>query len=102
MYSGLHDLDIYRYGTALNKWVEYMLAGKPIIGAFNGYRTLINESGCGVFVDCDDYEAVAQEALKYSRMQPEVLEEIGKRGKKWIIENRTFDKVAEIYESTFN
>ena len=102
LYSGLNDLDLYRYGTALNKWVEYMLAAKPVVCAYNGYQTLINEADCGVFVNSDDFQTLSKEILNYSKKSNEELEEIGERGQKWIINNRTFDKVAEIYESTFN
>lgn len=101
LYSGLNDLEIYHYGTALNKWVEYMLAGKPIVSAFSGYQTLLNEADCGIFVKSEDYEGLSKAIMTYKNMSKADIEAAGARGKKWIIERRTFDKVAEIYESAF-
>ncbi len=34
----------------MNKVVEYMLAGKPIIASYTGYPSMINEAECGYFV----------------------------------------------------
>src|SRR5690606_30827097 len=38
------------YGLSRNKWIDYMMAGKPIICAFEGYQSMINEAQSGTFV----------------------------------------------------
>ena len=37
-----------------------MLAGKPIVSAFSGYQTLLNESKCGLFVKSEDFNGLAK------------------------------------------
>ncbi len=102
LYSGLNDLDIYHNGTALNKWVEYMLAGKPIVSAFSGYQSLVNESNCGTFVRSKDVKGLVRAIENYSKMPSKELVEIGARGRTWILERRTFDKIADAYIEVFN
>ena len=48
----------------MNKVVEYMLAGKPILASYSGHPSMINEAACGTFIDTDA-PTVIKEKLKY-------------------------------------
>ena len=50
LYFATHPSEVWNYGQSLNKLVEYMLAGKPVIGSYTGYQSMLNEANCGVFV----------------------------------------------------
>ena len=101
LWCGLPNLNLYRFGSALNKWIDYMTASKPIITSYSGYKTMINEAGCGSFVDSENVNQLVKELKIYSGYSKETLRVMGINGKKWLLENRTFDKIAECYEECF-
>lgn len=79
-----------------------MLSGRPIIVSYTGYVSMINEANCGLVVPAEDVEALKNALQSYLFMSNDQLNEIGLRGKKYIIENRTFDKLALSYSELFN
>ncbi len=95
------EKDIYKYGVSPNKWIDYMYAAKPLIVPFNGYRNIINEAECGEFIDTDNPELLAKTIIKYSKMSKEGLQKIGKRGKKYLEENLTYEKLSDKYIELF-
>tara|TARA_Y100000996_G_scaffold415532_1_gene410880 strand:+ start:5556 stop:6761 length:1206 start_codon:yes stop_codon:yes gene_type:complete len=92
---------IGRYGISRNKWIDYMVASKPIICFYEGYKSILNEANCGEFVKYGDIKALKKIILKYSIMSDSELKKIGNRGKDFLLENRTFDKLALNYQSHF-
>ncbi len=97
LYFSTHDSKIWDYGQSLNKLVDYMLSGKPIIGSYNGYKTMINESGCGEYIMPYDSLALVKTILKYQNMSYEERINIGGKGKKWILKNRSYDKLSDYF-----
>ncbi|MEO7048990.1 MAG: glycosyltransferase family 4 protein [Ferruginibacter sp.] len=89
--------ELARFGLSRNKWIDYMHAAKPIICSYSGFQSMINEAKSGAFVEYGNAEALAEEILKYSKMHQNQLKEIGENGKKFLIENRTFDRLAAKY-----
>jgi len=96
------DKSIYDYGVSPNKWIDYMYAAKPIIVAYNGYKNIINEAECGEFIDTDNPELLAKTIVKYSKMSKAELQEIGERGKKYLEDNLTYEKLSDRYIELFN
>ena len=94
LYFSTHDSEIWKYGQSLNKLVEYMLSGKPIIGSYNGYETMINESNCGEFLKPYDEKSIIEAILRYKNMNHYERREIGLRGKKWVLKHRSYNKLA--------
>ena len=35
------------FGVSSNKWIDYMYSAKPVIISYSGYKSLINDPGCG-------------------------------------------------------
>ncbi len=95
LYFSTHDSEIWKYGQSLNKLVEYMLSGKPIIGSYNGYETMINESNCGEFLKPYDEKAIIEAIFRYKKMNNEERQEIGLRGKKWALKHRSYKKLSK-------
>ena len=92
---------IWEYGQSMNKVVEYMLAGKPIIATYNGYPSMINESNCGVFIKPTEGESI-EEGIKTALLQlvnidSNEREEMGKRGQDWIKSRRSYSYLAKQY-----
>ena len=101
LYFSVQNSKVWRYGLSLNKVIDYMMAGKPIIASYNGYHSMINEARCGSFVPSEDIQALKQAICRYSKMAKDQLELIGKRGKEWLIKNRAYDKLALEYWKLF-
>jgi glycosyltransferase involved in cell wall biosynthesis len=101
LYFSVEDSKVWRYGLSLNKLVDYMIAGKPIVASYSGYPSMVNEAQCGIFVPAKDVQALAMAIRAYEQLPKEQLESIGKRGKEWLLKNRTWDKIALQYRKLF-
>jgi glycosyltransferase involved in cell wall biosynthesis len=101
----LHDsvmpVNLYSYGLSRNKWMDYMLSGKPMVVSYSGHVSLINEAGCGIVVPAGDPERLAAAILEYYYMDRRQLEETGRKGREFVLENRTFAKLAADYRKIF-
>ena len=97
----LRKSDLYRYGTSPHKLTDYMYAEKPIIASYSGYPFLINEAKCGEFVPAEDANALAVKILEYSKKSKEELDEMGKRGREFLLKNRRFKDLAVKYAKLF-
>lgn len=92
---------IWNYGQSLNKVIEYMTAGKPILALYYGYQSMINEADCGFFItpgpDQSAETAIEATLIEISNMTKNELKEIGQRGKTWITKNRSYSVLAKQY-----
>lgn len=88
---------IWEYGWSPNKLIDYMMAGKPVIASYSGYRSMINEAGSGFFVPSEDTDALQAILEKVINMDYIELEKMGRAGKQWILNNRDWDIVANNY-----
>jgi glycosyltransferase involved in cell wall biosynthesis len=95
------DSEISRFGLSRNKWIEYMNAGRPIICSFSGYQSMLNEASCGSFVPFGDIDALSAEIIRLKCLPQEVREEMGKRARNYLRDNRLFQHLAMQYESYF-
>ena len=90
------------YGQSMNKVVEYMLASKPIIASYTGFPSMINEAGCGKFVNSDKPENLKNEILEYVNMPKEQRMLIGRKGREWIYSERKYSQLAKKYLEAIN
>lgn len=88
---------VWLYGWSLNKMIDYMISGKPVIAEYDGHRSMINEAESGFFVKSRDFEALKNKIIELYEMPSIDLEKIGKKGKDWIINNRSWEKIANNY-----
>lgn len=87
----------WRYGQSLNKLVDYMLAGKPVLGSYSGYPSMINEASSGSFVEAENPAALRDEILRYVSMDLQTRETMGRRGREWLLANRDYSQLADDY-----
>jgi glycosyltransferase involved in cell wall biosynthesis len=102
LYFSVHAPNVWRYGQSLNKVIDYMMSGKPVIASYTGYESMINESGCGSYVPAGDVLALHHGIQSYAIMDKVEREKIGKRGKEWLIQNRSYQKLAVNYLSVMD
>lgn len=72
------------------KMFEYMAAGLPVIASdFPMFREIIEKEKCGLLVDPEKPEEIAQ-AIRWVLDHPEEAAEMGARGKKAVLEKYTW------------
>jgi glycosyltransferase involved in cell wall biosynthesis len=97
LYFSSLNSKIWDYGWSPNKLIDYMMAEKPILASYSGYKSMINEANSGFFVPAEDSESLVQILNQLVLMPSSTLEEMGLRGKQWILNNRNWDIIAESY-----
>ena len=94
--------EVWNYGQSLHKVVEYMAIGRPIIAAYSGFPSMINEADCGFFVPAEDKDALRQRIIDVKAMTIEERSAMGDRARKWILKHRTYKKLANDYLAILN
>lgn len=97
LYFSVHVSKVWEYGQSLNKVIDYMMAGKPVVASYTGFQSMINEANCGTYVPAGDVPALKHEVERYARMDEKERYQIGIRGKAWLLENRNYKKLAKDY-----
>ena len=88
------DMPLYEYGISPNKMVDYLVAGKPILNAFNGYRDILEEYHCGKYVDANDSRELAEAIITFSKLDKDKLQQMGDNGKRYAMEQMNFSYLA--------
>lgn len=94
-YIGLQKQSLFRFGVSPNKLMDYMIAGKPIIHAIEAGNDLVAESGCGISVPPEDPDAIANAIKRLMSMSPAEREEMGRRGREYVIANHDYNILAK-------
>ena len=98
-YFSVYKSKVWDYGQSLNKVIDYMMAGKPIVASYSGYPSMINEAGCGSYVPAEDPASLVNEIKRYFNMTAEQRNSVGLKGRAWLLENRSYKKLASEYIS---
>lgn len=91
------DKNLYKFGVSANKYNDYMLAAKPIISASNIDDDPVLVAGSGIRVLPENPEAIAAGILQLYQMHPSERKILGEQGRKFVLENSTYEKIAQKY-----
>jgi glycosyltransferase involved in cell wall biosynthesis len=94
LYIGLKQSPLFRFGISPNKMLDYMMAGKPVINAIEAGNDPVLESGCGYSVPPNNPDLIAEAIIKLCQLAPEKREEMGSRGRQYIVNNHDVNKLA--------
>lgn len=97
LYFSVHVSTVWKYGQSLNKVIDYMLAGKPVVASYTGFPSMINEADCGTYVPAGEIDALRREVQRYAAMDAAQREAIGRRGREWILAHRRYETLARNY-----
>lgn len=99
-FIGSQKKSIYRFGVAPNKIPEYLYSGKPIIHAFSGEGCLIKQSGAGLSIESGNPLEIANAILDLYNTSADTLNNMGKRGKAFALENLNYENISKKLIST--
>jgi glycosyltransferase involved in cell wall biosynthesis len=94
LYFAVHVSKVWQYGQSLNKVIDYMISGKPILASYSGYKSMINEANCGVYVEAGNIFELQEQIKNFLNMDKWARAEMGMRGKAWLCDNRQYKKLA--------
>lgn len=97
LYFAVYDSPVWKFGMSLNKLIDYLMAGKPVLASYSGYQSMLNEADCGEFVPSGDVSALSAAIRRHAEMPPEALAQRGKSGRRWLLEHRRWDVLATRY-----
>lgn len=97
LFFSTHATPVLQFGQSLNKVIDYMFSARPIIGVMSGYRTMLNEAGCGVYVDAGDSRALTKELRRLVNLSDSELTNLGEKGADWVASNRSYEVLARQY-----
>lgn len=83
-------------GSPLKLW-EYMACGKPVVATNTEDFRVLEEYNAGIVVDPEKTEEVADAIITLLKNK-ELREEMGKNGRKYVVENRSWESVAREVE----
>lgn len=86
---------LYKYGLCLNKMYDSMMAGIPVICAFDAPKTPVGIYGCGIECDPSDPENVIRAIEQIKGMTEEERKQMGKTGRETVLNHFTYRKLAE-------
>lgn len=95
LFLGWQRSALYRFGISPNKLMDYMMAAKPIIHAVEAGNDLVKEAVCGISVEPENPEDVAEAVMKLYRMNPSERERLGRNGKEYVIKNYDYRVLAQ-------
>lgn len=101
LYVGLQRSKLYRFGISLNKLMDYMMAGKPVIFAGEAGNDMVADAGCGVSIPPEDSHAIAEAAVKLAGTPAEEREAMGARGHAYILEKHEYGVLSEQFREVF-
>jgi len=93
-YIGWQRVPIYRFGIAPNKLMDYMMAGRAVLHSVEAGNDPVAEAGCGVTVAPQDARAVADGLLTLARLAPAARQQMGERGRAYVMERHTYPVLA--------
>jgi glycosyltransferase involved in cell wall biosynthesis len=94
-YIGLKKQKLFKYGVSPNKIFDYMYSGKPIIHTISTKNDIVTMAQCGISVEAEDPEAVADAIVKLKSMDYNEREEMGRKSKEYVIANHNYKILAE-------
>ena len=95
LYVSFQRQSLFRFGISPNKIMDYMMAGKPIIQAIDAGNDMISEAKCGITVEPENINAIADAVIQLFKMNNESRQILGKNGKEYVIKNHDYKILAE-------
>jgi glycosyltransferase involved in cell wall biosynthesis len=94
LYIGWQKQPIYSFGISANKIFDYMMSAKPIIHSVNAGNDPIYEANCGLSVESEDANLLAEAMLKISQITVQERDKLGLSGKEYVMAKHDYKILA--------
>ena len=94
-YIGWHKQPLYRFGIAPNKLMDYMMAARLVLHAVEAGNDPVSEAGCGLTVQPEDPQAVAQGIRALLALSEDERLVMGQHGREYILRHHTYPVLAQ-------
>ncbi len=101
-FIGRNNTPLFDYGVSSNKYFDYMLNSKPILASTRKINDPVEQSGCGIIVEPDNAQAIADGIEKLFNMAQDEREKLGKKGYDFVKKYHNFDYLSDLYIEVFN
>ncbi len=78
------DSPLYRFGISANKLFDYLCSGKPIIFAINTINDVVKESGCGISINPENKDEMAEAIYSLYKLSGIQRASMGMKGRKYV------------------
>lgn len=99
LYLSTHDSKTWEYGQSLNKLIDYMMSGKPVVASYSGYQSMLNEANSGLFIPTNNVDQIVDAIKYFKEMPPSERSSYGRRGKAWVEKNHNYKNIALNYRN---
>lgn len=99
--GGVHSI-LHKYGTSYNKMTDSMLSGKPIIQAVDEPGCVAERVGCGIQVEAENPQLVANAVIKLVSMPVEERISMGEKGTVYAKKNLEWGTLAADFLKVFD
>ena len=95
LYIGLQRQSLFRFGISPNKLIDYMMSSKPIIQSIDAGNDMVHEAQCGISVEPENAQAVADAVDNLLQKNNAELQKMGENGHQFAMQHHTYEKLAE-------
>lgn len=95
LYFAMKKERLYRYGISLNKLMDYMMAGKPIVQAVEAGNDPVRDAGCGMTIPPEDPQALLDALGHLRRLDRSETEAMGQRGRTYALAHHDYRVLAK-------
>ena len=100
--SIVKESKVHRYGISMNKIFDYLASGKPILSATEKRKGSISQAKCGLEVDPDSPEKLADGMIYLANLPLEEREKMGKNGRRLAENSYDFRVLTDKLEKLLN
>ena len=94
LYIGWRNSSLYRHGISPNKLFDYMMSGKPVLHSVNAANDPVKDADCGISVDSENPQAIADAIIELSQMSENRIKEMGENGRQYVLKNHDYSVLA--------
>jgi len=98
-FLGTSHTGLYDAGMSMNKLMDYLAVGHPVILACDAVQNPVSSSGAGYVVPSDQPQLLADAFKHLTTMSPAELAAIGERGRFYAREHLSVEHLADLWES---
>ncbi len=102
LYLGVRNLNLYKFGISMNKTFDYLYAQKPVLLSVPVKDSIVKIAECGVEVMPEKPKVLGKEIIRFEQMNISQRLEMGEKGKIYLLDHFTYQKLAEKYIKIFN